>query len=166
MEDRNAGTLTCTGEKRAGYLPWVTLAVNKTDSWGRIFRYSASLTFTNASAVFSTSSGRDITLKTRDSAGTLINQSNIDDIPAVIVSTGPNGIYGTLDNGSQLLPNVAGNYPNVVDQQKNAYGDGKEFINRDSAAKIAPNDAEFDDLVVWLSPTILYSRLAAAGRLP
>jgi len=29
-----------------------------------------------------------------------------------------------------------------------------------------PGPNEFDDLVTWISPNILYSRLIAAGRLP
>jgi hypothetical protein len=29
-----------------------------------------------------------------------------------------------------------------------------------------PGPNEFDDLVTWISPNILYNRLIAAGRLP
>ncbi len=165
VEDRDSGTKICTGNKRAGFIPWVTLGVPKTDGWNRIFRYSASLNFTNASAVFSTSTTRDITIKTRDATG-LVNLSNSNDIPVVVVSHGANGIYGTLDNGNTLPTSASTSYPNVADQQTNATGDGTVFVSRDPSGRTAPNDEEFDDLVIWISPNILFSRMVAAGKLP
>ena len=48
IEDRS-GT-TCTGGKRVGFLPWVTLGVTATDSWDNLFRYSVTPAFTDSDA--------------------------------------------------------------------------------------------------------------------
>ena len=160
VEDRSA--TACN--KRIGFVPWVTLGVSKTDGWGRIFRYSATHAFTNSSAVFATGTLRDITIKTRDATGTLTNLSNTDDIPAVILSHGRNGYGATLYSGVTF----GGVSTTNVDEQKNVTGDGtgKTFIFREQSDNTSTSGGEFDDLVVWLSPNILFNRMVAAGKLP
>ena len=166
VEDRSA--TACN--KRIGFVPWVTLGVSKTDGWGRIFRYSATNAFTNSSAVFATVTLRDITIKTRDATGTLTNLSNTNDIPAVILSHGQNGIFGALDNGNILSSTAPSTFNNVADQQTNSditsANAGRIFLNRDPAGRTANDDEEFDDLVTWISPVILYNRMVMAGKLP
>ena len=74
-------------------------------------------------------------------------------VPAVIYSIGKNGATGGtgVDEAANANPNSATN-DNV-------------FISHTPASSSAAN-GEFDDIVVWLSPNILYGRMIAAGRLP
>lgn len=71
-----------------------------------------------------------------------------DRTPAVLLSTGKNAATG---GGG-------------ADEAANLNGD-PVFISHDPAPAGAAN-GEFDDIVVWLSPNILFNRMIAAGRLP
>jgi len=68
-------------------------------------------------------------------------------VPAVIYSTGKNGASGgtSADEAENPDPNSADN--------------DRVFVSHD----FTPT---FDDLVVWISPNILYNRMVAAGTLP
>jgi hypothetical protein len=109
-------------------------------------------------------SSPDITIKTRNTAGNLTNLSNTDDIPAVVLSTGKNGYWSwTLDQALQNGDSAASN----GDEDTNAApaADGRSFVSRTPSGADA-GIGEFDDLVTWISPNILYSRMISAGRLP
>ncbi|MGE5769526.1 MAG: type II secretion system protein [Betaproteobacteria bacterium] len=67
---------------------------------------------------------------------------------AVIVSGGPNGRQGALGS----------------DEQGNGDGD-RVFVSR-TVSDRGTAGGEFDDIVAWISPNVIYSRLIAAGRLP
>lgn len=163
-EDRTSGVCN----KRFGFLPWVELGVKKSDSWDRLFTYSAPLAYTNSTTLFTLSSPRDITLKTRDNAGTLINLSNLNDIPAVVLSHGPNGIFGTSASGT-LISSTAPGSPNLDDQKNNSpsgTANGLIFVSRDQSVPGSSTDVAFDDIVMSISPNILFNRMVAAGKLP
>lgn len=176
IEDRDSTTLKCNPDsgsvRHVGYLPWATLAVSQLDGWGRLFRYSATPAFTTASGVFSTNTSRDITIQKRDDSGNLVNLSLANDIPAVIVSHGSNGIFGTQNSGNTITSNATTSYNNVADQLSNVSGVvaagplGRVFVNGDHAGRTANDDETFDDIVVWISPNILFNRMVAAGKLP
>ena len=112
-------------------------------------------------AVFSLTSPRDITIKSRDAAGNQVNFSSTDDIPAVVISHGKNGYLGTTDSGG-VVPNASANNP---DEIANASAVNL-FVTRVMSGNSASVAGEFDDLVAWLSPHILFNRMVAAGRLP
>jgi prepilin-type N-terminal cleavage/methylation domain-containing protein len=141
-----------------GTLPWQTLNVDRTDAWERYFRYSVTNTFSNSGigtgAKFSLSSVGGITVKS-DSVQ-LTNSA-----AAVIVSHGSNG-YGAK-NTTQVSP--ANNLPNPtgLDESENMDLD-LVFVSHTSTPQGSAN--EFDDIVSWISPNILYSRMVAAGKLP
>lgn len=67
---------------------------------------------------------------------------------AILVSSGRNG--GTTPTSADELANTDNN---------------STFVNHAPTPADAPQ-GEFDDIVVWLSPNILYSRMIAANRLP
>ena len=72
--------------------------------------------------------------------------------PAIFYSTGKNfGIGGTSADEREN--------PNRNTGAGNPDPQAGRFISRDPSA-------DFDDIVVWLSPNILYNRLISAGRLP
>jgi len=160
LEDRS-GHL-CTDNKRQGYLPWATLGLPKLDSWNHLYRYSVTPAFTNSAAYFTLRTARDITVNTRDSAGTLLAATAPNDIPAVIMSHGKNGAGATSNAGILVTATSASN----VDEQANAGGDGTVFVSRIGSASVAAPGGEFDDMVAWISPTILYNRMVNAQRLP
>jgi prepilin-type N-terminal cleavage/methylation domain-containing protein len=66
---------------------------------------------------------------------------------AVLFSLGPNGLAG-------------GTGPDEAENQSN----DRVFVSR--LAGNSASGGEFDDIVEWLSPHILYNRLVAAGKLP
>ena len=156
---------------RMGFLPWADLGSAKLDAWGRIYLYSVTPAFSNASPAtrFTLGTTRDITIQTRDSAGTLVNLSVGNNIPAIILSVGRNGYWGTIDNGA-----IVGDKPNVPpdpdnpdeDANRNGNGDGRNFITRTLTENTGAAGGEFDDIVVWLSPNVLFNRMVAAGQLP
>ncbi len=71
-----------------------------------------------------------------------------DKVPVVIYSTGKNGGYG--GTGFDEVANLDGN---------------RVFVSHTPTPSTAAN-GEFDDLVIWLSPNILFNRMVAAGKLP
>jgi prepilin-type N-terminal cleavage/methylation domain-containing protein len=158
LEDRS-GT-ACTGGKRDGFLPWATLGVARADGWGHVLRYSVTPAFANSQLLFGLGTPRDITIGTRDPQGNLVTASGINDVPAVVLSHGRNGLGAVSETG---VP-VAGTGASNQDERTNAIG-GIAFVTRPPSDARAPG-GEFDDLVAWLSPNVLYSRMVAAGTLP
>jgi hypothetical protein len=148
---------------REGYIPWVALGVSKLDSWGRIFRYSVTPAFSNNTTLFTLSTARDITVKTRDSANALINLTNAGDIPAVILSHGKNGYLGATDTGS-IIANASALNPDEITNAPPSVG--TTFVSRSASGINVATIGEFDDIVTWLSPNILFNRMVAAGKLP
>jgi len=68
--------------------------------------------------------------------------------PAVIYSPGPNGLSGSIS----------------ADEMENSNGD-RLFVSRPLGASGSAG-GQFDDVIVWLSPNILYNRMVVAGKLP
>lgn len=151
----------CTGGKRQGLLPWATLGTPKTDSWGNIFRYSVTPAFASSASPFSFSTPTDITVQTRTATG-IVNVTNLNGVPAVVLSHGKNGYGAFNDQGDALAPPPASH----LDESINATN-ATTFVSRvTQEAGAAGTGGEFDDIVVWLSPNILFNRMVAAGRLP
>ena len=160
LEDR-IGT-RCANGRRLGFLPWATLGVPKLDAWQHLYLYSVTPAFSDSGVPFRLNTPRDITVASRDAVGTLVPASAQNDIPAVVLSQGRNGFGGFSDVGVQAADMGQGN----VDEKANFQGDGRMFIARGQADNPAAAGGAYDDIVVWLSPNILYNRMLAAQRLP
>jgi hypothetical protein len=160
LEDR-AGD-RCTNERRAGFLPWATLGMPKLDSWGHVFMYSVTPDFADSAQYFRLATPRDITVATRDAAGNLAAATAPNDIPAVILSAGKNGYGAFSDLGVRALDAGAGN----VDEKVNMSPAGTAYVARGASDNPAVPGGAYDDLVVWVSPNILFNRMIAAQRLP
>lgn len=175
LESAHTG-LNNTCASRDGFIPWVTLGVNKLDAWGRIFHYSVSARF---SAPFALTTTGDITIKTRNATGAFVNLTNLNDVVAVVLSYGKNGYYGVNDQGVQQALPAAAYQVNGNDEYANSLtgippGSPKTFISRTytnfnpacnemgGGAKLC----EFDDILVWLPPYVLFNRMIQAGQLP
>lgn len=150
----------------AGLLPWSELGVAKLDSWGHTFRYAVSRNYTVAFSL--PPPARAITVLTRDNTGALTPLTNNNDIVAVALSHGPNGYGGTNDDGTTIsVPaqdqdektNVASASPNYVTRPAKKASAG-------CADAAGSPLCEFDDIVVWISPNVLFNRMVAAQRLP
>jgi len=165
-----AGGGACTNNYN-GFVPAVTLGISTVDDqgfavdpWGNRIRYAV----TNANAnAFTTAGGMSAATMSvlapnllicstatgisgsSCAAGTALTNG----VPALIYSTGKNGGYGGtgLDEAANPNPNSANN--------------DRVFVFHVPTPASAPN-GEFDDIMTWLSPNVLYSRMVAAGRLP
>ncbi len=156
-----------------GFVPAITLGVTPTDekgyaldSWGNPIRYAITEANSNAFTttngiktawvgglapsiyVCNTSAGvknkGSPTATCKDSPDTSLTKTAV----AVIFSTGKNG--GTPPISADELAN----WPTLTSNTNDPV-----FVAH------TPNDS-FDDLVIWISPNILYNRMIAAGRLP
>ncbi len=156
-EDRDAGG-ACN--KRRGFIPWNELGTEKSDAWGRLISYSVTLAYANSASSFGLNTARDITISTRDTADALVNLSNVNDIPVVILSHGNNGFGATSEGGVVLVNPSATN----ADEQTNL-GGGTNFVAKDPSSRTT-GSGEFDDLVTWISPNVLFNRMVSAGILP
>lgn len=157
--DANAGkaaTPPCNNALQHGVLPWVTLGVPETDPWGNRLTYFGSNRFTGALTSGAQASFTMSTGVPPDNAG-LADIRNLADstvaieTAAVVVSHGPNGAGAYRPDGS-----------------KNTDGSIKEQENSDADQVFVADTPtpSFDDLLVWISPHLLKSRLVAVGKLP
>lgn len=102
--------------------------------------------------VCSTSTG--LTTATPDSADCASGKALTNNAVAVIYSLGKNSATGGSSGDEDHNPN-----PQTT---KSA---DRVFVFHEPAATDSTN-GEFDDIVTWLSPNILYNRMVTAGRLP
>jgi prepilin-type N-terminal cleavage/methylation domain-containing protein len=143
-----------------GFIPWTTLGVPKTDSYGKIIRYSVTPAFADAAFTLSTAATKTVQTRATSSPYALINLAT--PVPAVIFSQGANN-WGTSDNGSTLIDGSATN----TDEDSNNNNDGTQpFVSRPSVSNTSATGGEFDDIVVWISPGVLFNRMVSAGKLP
>ena len=159
QEDRAAGG-ACN--KRNGFIPWETLGVSRADAWGRLYRYSVTPAFASSAALFSVSTAPDITIRTRDNAGTSVTLTTANSVPAVVLSHGKNGYGAADDQGNAQAAVPAAN----TDETANASGTTTFFSRTAQGAGAGGTGGEFDDLVIWLPRYTLLNRMIAAGKLP
>lgn len=160
LEDRDGAR--CSNGRRTGFLPWATLGLNKLDSWNHLYLYSVTPAFTDSASVFRLNTPRDISIASRDALGNLVSASAVNDIPAVILSHGRNGYGAYSDVGIRQADTGVGN----IDEKANLNPAGQAFITRVASDNARAPGGAYDDIVVWLSPNILYNRMLAAQRLP
>lgn len=158
-----------------GFLPAVTLGIGPTneagyavDGWGNPIRYAIT------KAVSSQVSTANQIKNAWNAGGTLTNGQLAADLRVCNTAAGisGSGAIASCGSGTELTNNaVAVIYsrgrngslaPTSADEMANGDSD-RAFISHPQSSA-GPN--EFDDLVIWISPNILYNRLIAAGRLP
>jgi prepilin-type N-terminal cleavage/methylation domain-containing protein len=166
LEDRDAAGTCLSAE---GNLPWVSLGSGAQDAWGNRFHYRVTPAFANAppaSLGFDLNSIGAIRVCSSASPAAGTCPAVATTIPAVVLSFGRNGRGGLSINGNRY-PAPASN-----DERENygtfmvpAVGAANDFVSRTLTPADAPA-GEFDDLVTWLSPNVLFNRMVAAQRLP
>lgn len=147
-----AATPPCLNAAQHGVLPWTTLGLPETDPWGNRYTYFASSAFTAAIPVGAQTSFTLDSMGTANIKNDATAANNIaSDLPAIIVSHGSRASGAYQPTGNQVSGAAA-------DELENANAT-LTFVSR------TPNE-NFDDLVTWLVPSILKSRMVSAGRLP
>lgn len=154
-----------------GYAPAATLGLVTADGyavdpWGNRIRYAVTASDGNAFTrtggmgavgmaalspnllVCSTATGISAT---SCGSGTALTAGT--GVPLVVYSTGKNGSYGGSGADEAANPNP------------NSNNNDRVFVSHPPTAGSSAN-GEFDDIVIWLSPSILYSRMVEVGKLP
>jgi len=187
-----AAPASCAGAALEGILPFQTLGVARADAWGRLFRYRVTQEFSNRvltgqppdAGRLDLSDTGDITVLTRGddpaTGGTieLKHQSVATALtrtaPALVLSSGPNGLGGVFAATATALAPPAGG---AVDEIENTDGDAV-FVSRlhsrgaagcddaDESTVPPPPSCEFDDIVAWIPTTVLMARMVEARVLP
>lgn len=137
-----------------GNLPWVTLGVTGTDPWGNTLGYHVETAFAD---------GIDEAV----CAPATANVSFSICTPASITIQDTGSTCGTA------VANVASNVPAVVfSQGSEAATSCNELENTDSDSTFVNRDYNltaatyYDDMIIWLSPFVLKSRMVKAEVLP
>jgi len=157
----------CTTEEScSGFLPWVALGIEGSDSWGKRLRYAVTPVFTrepvDAGRAVATKvvRGRDSNGKFFYLAGQETCSLRFECLPFVVLSAGKEN-FGTSDQGIAL--------PNHSDSNDDEGANDKAvtvFVSRPFSSDPDIEGGEFDDLVVWATWNNLMRRMKAAGRLP
>jgi prepilin-type N-terminal cleavage/methylation domain-containing protein len=130
---------TCSSAaQRVGTLPYKDLGVAGKDAFGSVLVYAVTKEFADSATHFTLSTTG--TMHVCTTAACTANLTS--NAAAVIVSRGANWA----------------NTPST-DEAENTDGD-TDFVSHDFVQK------GFDDLVIWISPNILFNRMVAAGQLP
>ena len=156
-----------------GFVPAVTLGLSHTDAqgyaldaWYNRIRYAVAQSNSNA---FTTTNGMKTTgmstlsselrvcassigiAATSCGTATSLTTTNQNAVPAIVFSQGKNWATGGTSS----------------DEAANLNGDAI-FVSHTPTPSSFPaaQGGEFDDVVTWLSPNILYNRMVASGRLP
>jgi prepilin-type N-terminal cleavage/methylation domain-containing protein len=142
-----------------GNVPWVSLGVGQFDSWNRNFRYRVTDDFADAVADQNCGSVRvSIGLCTQ---GDLDVQESVgegshkiaEDMAAVILSLGEEASKTLCSQAADPSP----------DQEENVDCNNSIFV---SSTRVEQAGNEFDDVVIWVSPSIIKLKLLEANILP
>ncbi|MDO8312070.1 MAG: type II secretion system protein [Sideroxyarcus sp.] len=154
---RDPTTTGCTGGATAlqGDFPWATLGLPETDAWGHRFTYRVSAIFARSTPLFTLSDDGNIDIGTSAGSNDLANN-----MPAVIVSHGINGLGAYTPAGKQITPVPVA----ATNEGENADNDGN-FVSR-TLSSADEAGGYFDDQVIWISRYTLFNRMVLAGNLP
>lgn len=171
-----AGGGICTFNGGHGFVPAVTLGLQGRinadglllDPWSNPLRYSVSSLLSGGNRAFTSQAGLRSLFSSDPSdlvAGpTLLRVCNAvactplparelaNTVPAVVLSMGANwNAFTSADEVSNAGNVIIGGY---------RLTNTTTFVSREY------NDANYDDIISWLSPHVLFSRLVTAGQLP
>jgi len=154
-----------------GFLPNATLNLSGSintdglllDPWGNPYRYSVAVRdASNSDRAFTSTTGLDTFFNNNElSSTTMLRVCDVSDcsgnilgdlVPAVVITMGDNWPSFTSTNEQMNGSGTTlGSY---------TVSNTTDFVSTDYS------EVNFDDLIVWLSPHVLYSKMIAAGKLP
>lgn len=164
VESPTTGTGICD-HPYDGFVPAVTLGITPTDSngyaldgWSNRIRYA--VTTDHANAFTKATNG----MQTWGMSALTPDLSVCDSATGITVTTCGTATKLT-NNAVAVIYSVGKNSTSAgIDEAANLNGD-QVFVNHVPAMAGVPN-GEFDDVVTWLSPNILFNRMVAASKLP
>ncbi len=142
----NSG-VSCNDE---GSVPWATLGAGREDAWGNRIRYRVDAGFTSAPIPDPADTDVNSSLGVVDRSGAPLTPSYPDAPVVILFSCGNDG----LPNG---------------ENDANGATDSATCTNPGAPNPIYVQDvpdANFDDLLIWLSKNRLLNRMVAAGKWP
>lgn len=170
-----AGGGACSFNGGHGFVPAATLGLQGRvnadglllDPWSNPLRYSVAQLVSGGNRAFTSQTGMESLFAnpaTLVAGPTLLRVCNdaactplparilADTIPAVVISMGANwNAFASADEVSNAGNVVVGGY---------RLTNTNTFVSREY------NDTDFDDIITWISPHVLFSRLVTAGQLP
>ncbi len=151
-----------------GFLPAATLGIQPTDAqgfaldgWNNRIRYAITNANTNAFTTDNAMSNLGLAVLTPD----LRACNSATGITATTCSAAPEVNY-SINNAVAMIYSTGATFAQGsggVDEDANLNADGV-FVSHDATAASAAN-GEFDHLVVWISPYVLYNAMIQAGQL-
>ena len=136
--------LTTNSSTTQGNIPWVTLGIRNVDPWDQHYRYIVNNAFTTTFTLTTTPTGSGVIRVCEEASCANLLGNNL---PAVVYSYGKNGTTQP---------------PTSDDELENADSD-TTFVSH-TYSDVA--GSEFDDLVYWVSSSVLMGRMVAAAKLP
>lgn len=169
-----------------GNVPWVDLSTTEFDAWSRHFTYRVTLEFSRESqdgtpascgtpaigVSFEMCSDGDIDIYDSYIIGTTGYPSTAslvtENVPAIVISHGKDGYDPTqtdqqVENFDRDPVNPVTGIDILTTYVTASYTDSA-FVYTDYS--LASGDINFDDLVRWISPTILINKMIESGKLP
>lgn len=146
LENRPVSPGPCASTE--GRIPWADLGLGHLDAWNNRIRYRVTPAYSNNSLGFGLSTAGTLRICADNTCATVLANN----LPAVIVSHGKNGASAFNSHGTINAASLD------VNELANADNDN-DFVSKTP-------DTNYDDIVQWLSPNLLFNRLVAAGRLP
>lgn len=143
---------TCTG-----FIPWVTLGVQKLDPYGKIIRYSVTPAYTNTFSL-ATAGTKTIMERMPNSPFSLVSLSS--GVPAIVYSHGASS-WGTGETGAAMADLSTTNADEDLNQTAVL-----AFVCRPLVENPDAVGGEFDDVCAWISRSALAGKMISAGKLP
>ena len=171
VEDRDPATGLCVSVE--GNVPWSTLGLGAIDPWGNRYRSRVTQAYAQRAPAATFGFGTQGDILVCPAAGlcgagqalTVLPPSDNSPV-ALVLSHGPNGWGAVNASTSTVNTKPATESALSLDETANINGDAT-FVSRARVADDGSNPSpEFDDVIVWLSPHMLKSRVVAAGKLP
>lgn len=144
-ENRSANA--CVSQE--GNLPWLDLGLAASDAWDNHLRYRVDPVFSNSATGFSTSSIAGLRVCEDASCTRELGAQ----LPAVVLAHGKNGLGATTTGGT------VNSAPLSADELANT-DNNTSFVSHPPTPS---ENGEFDDLLIWISPTVLLARMISAG---
>lgn len=161
LEDFVVATGACVAQE--GNIPWATLGIaNNADAWGNRVHYAVMAAFSNRlpATTFTLAPPGPGTLTVCQTPACAVTVAT--GLPAVILSYGRNG-FGAINSAGAA--NLAPTSADEIQNTGAAPLPHTVFVSRPATDANAPV-GEFDDVVAWLSPNVLYNRMVSASKLP
>tara|TARA_R110000782_G_scaffold166718_7_gene258638 strand:- start:700 stop:1446 length:747 start_codon:yes stop_codon:yes gene_type:complete len=160
VEDQTASSPFLDCASLFGNLPWTTLGVDENDAWGQHFTYRVTQAF-----AYEVANTTAVTAPCNDSADAAFDLCTPGDID--VSETEDDGTPTVADNVAAIAISHGMDYsePTHSALQLDNTDTDFTFVKKDFSRDYS-GGTDFDDLMIWISPSILKNNLVNAGKLP